>query len=375
MEALETETEKEIISLQKETALSFKELQKKERRFEKMQNIEDFKQHNQYILDRKEKKIEERNIERENVREDKRILIEKNKIVKAKQLENKKNKLANKKAEKEKLVASRKRKAEKEKLTISKNKETTRIFALEMAKIKLLEAKTAKENVKKREVIILKKWQDNAFLRGKAAWNDMYGSALDRTKKYRYTTIVLSIALVISTFGLIVMGTQSKIQPYIVNVGQNGNIVDINSAQKAPTITTKIIKYFLQKFIINLRSVSGDNIIEKARLAEVYASVNTVGNSNALNIVKGYITENNPFVINSKFTNEVNIQTILAVGNNIYQITWEEIKRTTGGNVVSTNYYTGQISYDLEQTSDKNFQYNPFGVFITAISWSKVQIS
>ena len=252
-------------------------------------------------------------------------------------------------------------------------------------KLKKLELKElAKQNAKARieeqkskrnkEKPDLKKWQDNAFLRGKAAWNDMYGSVVERNRKYFAACILLSIALLASISSLAYMSSQSKIQPYIVQVGRNGDIVDVSSANKAPDITENIVKYFLQQFIINIRSISGDNIVEKNMLAKVYASVNIANNNNAMGMVKSYIQGNNPFVLNSQFTNQINIESIFPVSKDTYQISWEENKRSTDGRLISKTYYTGQLSYKLSPSTPENYKFNPFGIYITNITWSQVQI-
>ncbi|MEI6056818.1 MAG: VirB8/TrbF family protein [Lentisphaerota bacterium] len=293
------------------------------------------------------------------------INMNQSKIYTLELLKRKEEELANKKVE----LSRKKEEAEKLKQEAKVKKLELRETARLNAKARIEEQKSKREKGK----FDIKKWHDNAFLRGRAAWNDMYGSVIDRNTKYFAVCILLSIALLISTISLAYMGSQSKIQPYIVQVGTNGDIVDVSSAIKAPDITNKIVKYFIQQFIINLRSISGDNIVEKSMLARVYAAVNTANNNNALSMVKAYIQSNNPFAFNAKFTNQINIQSIFPVSENTYQIAWEEIKRTTDGKVVSQIYYTGQFSYKFSPSSEENFQYNPFGIYITNISWSEIQ--
>jgi type IV secretory pathway TrbF-like protein len=56
-------------------------------------------------------------------------------------------------------------------------------------------------------------------------------------------------------------------------------------------------------------------------------------------------------------------------------MTWQEIKRTTAGKIVSKNYYTGQLTYKKSISNGENYNYNPFGIYVTDISWSRVQIN
>lgn len=262
-----------------------------------------------------------------------------------------------------------KQKREQTKTEARRKKLELKALAHEKARLKLAEQKEQKNTRK----IDLKKWQDNAFLRGRAAWNEMYGSVVERNRKYVATCTLLGVALIIAVIGLIYIGSQSKIQPFIVQVGQNGDIIDVRSAEKAPDITDKIVKYFLERFVIAMRSVSGDNIVEKKMLAFVYASVNTANNGNALNILKSFIENNNPFVLNSQFTNEVNILSIYPISTRTYQITWEEVKRTIDGRLVSRIDYTGQFSYRIAPSTGENFTLNPFGIYVTNMTWSEIQ--
>jgi len=242
-------------------------------------------------------------------------------------------------------------------------------LALESAKNVLEEKKKARELKTSK---VLKKYEDNIYIRGRAAWNDMYGSALDRTRKYRYTCIILASALLISVICISYIGSQSKIQPYVVEVGQGGNILGVAVPAQRNDLSTKIVQYFIEQFVINLRSITGDNIVEKKNMAEVYASINTSPSSNALRVVKSYIENNNPFVLNSKQTKQIQIQSIMPISDKTYQISWNEISRTLEGTVITNDAYTGQFTYQTGDVDSSNYQYNPFGIYITDITWSKM---
>lgn len=300
--------------------------------------------------------IQEQNLEKELANKEKELRAAENILLRKTQLAQRAAELAEKKEKIEKIKQEKK----------IRNLEAREI-AKERARLKIEEQKNKKKKTD------LKKWQDNAFLRGRAAWNDMYGSVVDRNRKYFAVSVLLSLALIAAVIGIAYIGSQSKIQPFMVQVGQNGEIVDVSEADKAPDITEKIIKYFLQRFIINMHSISGDNIVEKRMLAFVYSSVNTAGNANAMNVLKNYIQLNNPFVLNNQFTNQVNIETIYPVSKNTYHISWEEIKRTIDGKLVTKNYYTGQFTYKIAPSTGENFTYNPFGIYITNMAWSQVQ--
>ena len=256
---------------------------------------------------------------------------------------------------------------------LRREKKLKKLAFREDAKLRAKERIEEHKSKHLKEKFDVKKFQDNAFLRGRAAWNDMYGSVVERNTKYFAACILLALALMISVISLAYMGSQSKIQPYIVQVGMNGDIVDVSSASKSPDITEKIIKYFLQQFIINIRSISGDNIVEKNMLAKVYASVNTANNANALSMIKAYIQGNNPFALNSQLTNQINIESIFSVSQDTYQISWEELRRSVDGRLISRTYYTGQLSYKIAPSTSENYKFNPFGIYITNITWSQVQ--
>jgi len=319
------------------------------------QRVEDAarKQHMEYKDVSKKLSMAERNIKRTE-----------NTIKLLDQLKQKKEQLT----QKQEQLRLKKEQAEKLKSEAKLKKLELKALAQENVRIKLEEQKSRKSKKEN-----LKRWQDNVFLRGRAAWNDMYGSVIERNRKYFAVSILLAVALIIAVIGLIDIGSQSKIQPFIVQVGQNGDIVDVSSAEHAPDITEKIIKYFLQRFVIAMHSVSGDNIVQKKMLAFVYASVNTSNNANALNILKSFIQNSNPFMINNQCTNQVNISSIYPVSHNTYQIAWEEIRRTIDGRLLARTYYTGQYTYKLAPSSGENFTYNPFGIYVTNMTWSEVQ--
>ncbi len=310
-----------------------------------------------------------KNIEKEIVRTEKDIEREKHlkDLDEARAL---KRKILNEKKYEQMLLIS-KRKEQRLKETEEECKRRIEIKRAAIEKARSI-SEERKKTRKLKESSILKKYQDNIYIRGRAAWNDMYGSALDRTRKYRYTCIILASALFISVISLAYMGSQSRIQPYVVEVGQGGNILGVAVPSSSNNLSSKIVQYFIEQFVINLRSITPDNIVEKKNMADVYACVNTAPGSNALRIVKGYIENNNPFVLNSKETNQIQIESIMAISDKTYQINWSETKRTLEGTVISNENYTGQFTYMTGNVTSEGFSYNPFGIYITDISWSKV---
>ena len=83
-------------------------------------------------------------------------------------------------------------------------KKERKLRKLELKKQLRLAVKAKLEEQKSKK-LSLSKFQDNVFLRGRAVWNDMYGSVTERNTKYFAACIFLALALLVSIIALAYM--------------------------------------------------------------------------------------------------------------------------------------------------------------------------
>lgn len=213
---------------------------------------------------------------------------------------------------------------------------------------------------------------DNPYIRGREAWDDLYGSAInDKYNAYRIIAI-LALCLGIAMIGLVKVAHESKVVPYVVEM-KEGNVMSSTIAQASemsPQFMKGVIKATLQGFIINVRSVSADLYVDKMQINNAFA--HTTGQ--AQNVLIKYIDDNLPFQEAKNFQIRVNVNYVMEQSPSTYQIEWTEIKEDLSGNVLGQQKYVAQLSYQIvgdNNPSSSQMKYNPMGIYITNIAWSR----
>ena len=65
----------------------------------------------------------------------------------------------------------------------------------------------------------------NPYLNARREWDERYGDALARAKSWRYAAIGALAVAAIAVTGVVFIGAQSKIKPYVVAIDKMGNPV------------------------------------------------------------------------------------------------------------------------------------------------------
>ncbi len=205
---------------------------------------------------------------------------------------------------------------------------------------------------------------------GKKEWNDRY---MNMAIAIRNWQIAFFVSIVMSLVLALVVGkiaTESHVQPYVIQTN-NGMPLNIESMLELSSKDKQTLAYYaVSQFIENARTVITDNDAQKTLVNKVYA----YAADDSLNYLKDFYESNNPLLINSKYTVSVNNVTPMLLSNNTWQVTWDETKRDiTSGEVISTSRYLANLSYQFGNVNSKFITENPFGLYITQMSWSQVQ--
>ena len=205
---------------------------------------------------------------------------------------------------------------------------------------------------------------------GKKEWNDRY---MNMAIAIRNWQIAFFVSIVMSLILAIVVGkiaTESHVEPYIIQTN-NGMPLNIQSMVELSSKDKQTLAYYaVSQFIENARTVIADNDAQKTLVDKVYA----YAADDSLNYLKDFYENNNPLLINSKYTVSVNNVTPMLLSNNTWQVTWDETKRDiNSGEVISTSRYLANLSYQFGNVNSKFITENPFGLYITQMSWSQIQ--
>lgn len=214
--------------------------------------------------------------------------------------------------------------------------------------------------------------EQNPFVKGsegRREWNDRYMNMAKSIRNWQIAFIALAAISFVQAMILIILVTQSKVVPYVVETS-HGIPYNIKSVSGISDKDQLLVNYEINQFVINAKSIIADTQAEKSLLDNVYA----YSAGSTFGFLQEFYAKQNPFDLAGSFTVSVNIINSLSVGKGAWQVTWEETKHDiNSGNPIETTKWIGHFNYQFGQVSPKNFTKNPFGIYITNVNWSQSQ--
>lgn len=203
---------------------------------------------------------------------------------------------------------------------------------------------------------------------GRQEWNDRYGTLQSMMKSWQKGFVGLFILCFILIVALVKLATSSKVQPFVVPM-QNGVPCAILPMTTISHEDPRLIRFTIEQYIVNARTVIQDPWAQKSLLDKVYAySANSV-----LSFLKTYYEQNNPLENPAK-TISVHVINTLPLSAQTWQIIWEEVKHNvTDDHIENISHWMANITYQLGDVNPRFMQINPFGLYVTQIAWSEIQ--
>ncbi len=206
---------------------------------------------------------------------------------------------------------------------------------------------------------------------GKKAWDDRYGNMSNAVRNWQWAFAGAMAVLFIAVGAMAKMSMESKVQPFVVETSL-GMPVSIKAMTSISNNDQKLINYAINQFIINARSVLSDSQAEKSQLDKVYA----YSSNSTIAFLADYYQTNNPFKLASQYTVSVNIVHTLPISQHTWQVTWDEVKRSaSSGQVVDTTRWTADVTYQLSDVDPSRINDNPFGLYVTQLSWTASKLA
>jgi type IV secretion system protein TrbF len=202
---------------------------------------------------------------------------------------------------------------------------------------------------------------------GRKEWNDRYMNMAKAIRNWQLAFLGLIIIAIILTFITAKIAMQSKIQPYIIETNEGMPYI-VKKTTKISTKDQRLINYIVNQFIINARTILSDNEAEKKLLDKVYA----YSAENTLGFLQEFYTKNNPFYLAANYTTDISIINAMPLSQNTWQIIWDETRRSANnGAVLEVLRFMANITYKFGEVNSKFVNENPFGIYITSVTWSQ----
>ena len=210
----------------------------------------------------------------------------------------------------------------------------------------------------------------NPYINAREEWLERYGSYISRAAQWRVMGYLLALALLVSVSGNVIQARQVKTVPYIIEVDNLGKAAVAARADRASATPKRLIQASIAACIADWRTVTADVELQRRMIERL--SFFTAGS--AKGILREWYEANNPFEIARNRLVHVEVKGLpLPVSPNSYRVEWTETVRSHAGVLLDSTTYEATVTIQINPpTTDAVLLRNPGGVYITAISASRV---
>ena len=168
------------------------------------------------------------------------------------------------------------------------------------------------------------------YLAARREWNERYGDYIAQANNWRLIAIAALGVAAVAVAGNVWQSSQSRVQPFVVEVDKLGDALAIQRADVASPVPVGVVRAQLARYIQDVRAVSIDVQAERDFINEAYAMVDK--NSAALTFLNHYFAANDPFKRAATETVSAHVESVLPLpGSNTWRVEWREDKRSRDG--------------------------------------------
>ena len=214
--------------------------------------------------------------------------------------------------------------------------------------------------------------QSAVYLAARREWNERYGSYIAQARTWRLTAFLSLGIAAVAVVGVVWIGAQNHVVPYVVQTDKLGDALAIQRADVAAPIDSRLIRSQLSKWINDVRSVYTDVSAQRHLIDEAYAMVDQ--NAAAAEQLNDWFREHSPFTEAQTEIVSVQVQSVLPLSANTWRVEWQEVSRSRDGSKVSSAQWQAVITIAIKPpTTDADILINPTGLFVKSFNWQQRQ--
>lgn len=214
---------------------------------------------------------------------------------------------------------------------------------------------------------------ETPYQRAKGEWDNRLGRSVVQAKNWRAAffslAVIATALLVLNTYQLL----ENKVVPYIIEVntdtGESRSLGRV--AERGYQPKEEVIKYFLGKFVTDIRSVPSDPVVIKRNWLNAYFFLKR----EAANLLNGLTNDDGESPLKRIGQETVTVKPISIVkvdASDSYQVRWKEARYTKNGAPIEEYTMTGIFTLKLEKPKDEEaLSINPLGIFISNFQWNR----
>ncbi|MGF9566851.1 conjugal transfer protein TrbF [Neorhizobium sp. BT27B] len=210
---------------------------------------------------------------------------------------------------------------------------------------------------------------ENPYLAARQEWSERYGSYIRAAAAWRLVGI-LGLAMAVIGFAYaLYLSSQVKLVPYIIEVDKLGTSVNAGFPQQIEYADPRVVRATLGNYITSFRSVTPDAVVQKQYIDRTYALLRS--SDPATEKVNAWFRGNSPFEKARSATIAIEVNNIIALSNQTYQIDWTEFERDRRGKETASRRFRGVATVTLTAPQDEaTIRLNPIGLYISDFDWT-----
>jgi type IV secretion system protein VirB5 len=210
---------------------------------------------------------------------------------------------------------------------------------------------------------------DNPYIAARMEWNERYGSYVKAASAWRIVGITGMLMAVIGFSYALYQSTQVKLVPYIVEVDKLGTAATAGYPQQIEYADPRVVRATLGSFVTNFRSVTPDTVVQKQYIDRAYAHLRS--SDPATEKVNAWFRSNSPFDRAREKTVAIEVNNIVPLSNQSYQIDWTEYERDRQGKEIATRRFRGIATVTLTPPQDEAvIRLNAIGLYLKDFDWT-----
>lgn len=209
----------------------------------------------------------------------------------------------------------------------------------------------------------------NPYLAARNEWNERYGSYVKAAAAWRIVGVTGMVMAVIGFGYALYQSTQVKLVPYIVEVDKLGTASNAGFPQQIEYADPRVVRATIGSFVSNFRSVTPDAVVQKQYIDRTYALLRT--SDPATGKINAWFRSSSPFEKAKTATVAVEVNNIVALSNQTYQVDWTEFERDRRGKETATRRFRGIATVTLTPPQDEGvIRLNPIGLYLRDFDWT-----
>ncbi|MGM4884563.1 MULTISPECIES: conjugal transfer protein TrbF [Rhizobium] len=210
---------------------------------------------------------------------------------------------------------------------------------------------------------------ESPYLAARQEWSERYGSYVKAAAAWRLVGILgMTMAVIGFTYALY-LSAQVKLVPYIVEVDKLGTSVMAGFPAQIEYADERVVRATIGNFVSSFRSITPDAVVQKQYIDRTYALLRTSDPSTEK--INAWFRGNSPFEKGKTSTVAIEVNNIVALSNQTYQIDWTEYERDRKGKEMGTRRFRGIATVTLTTPQDEaTIRVNPIGLYVRDFDWT-----